>query len=193
MLPVKEPDAVASGLAVAWAVAVCSSGVGVAELLSEGVKLPEGVNVVDTVGVAVLKATVPEGVAVELLLKLGLAWGVRVALPLPLRLGVGEEERVRSPVREREGVPETVPLGEGLPDSVGVAVALLLKLELERGVRDALLLPLQLGVGEEDRVRSPVREREGVAEIVRLRKGLPDALREVFGESEKEVDSEDLL
>ncbi len=189
----KGTDAVASGLVVAWAVAVCSSGVGVAELLSEGVKLPEGVYVVDTVGVAVLKATVPEGEAVALLFKLRLARGVRVALPLPLRLGVGEEERVRSPVREWEGVPETVPLGEGLPDSVGVAVVLLNKLELERGVRDALLLPLQLGEGEEDRVGSPERDREGVPEIVRLRRGLPDALWEVLGDNEKEADREDLL
>jgi len=60
-------------------------------------------------------------------------------------------------------------------------------------VRVSLPLPLRLGVGEEVPVEKPVREREGVPETVRLSKELPDALREVLGDHEKEADSEDLL
>ena len=63
-LPVNDTDAVASGLAVKMAVAVRSCGVGVAESLSKGEKLPVCVCVGDTVGVKVLKAIVPVDVAV---------------------------------------------------------------------------------------------------------------------------------
>ena len=83
---------------------------------------------------------------------------MRIALPLPLRLGEGEEDPVASPVREMEGAPDTRLLGEGQPVPVGVAVALLLKLGLVRGELDALLLPLRVGVGEVVPVRSPVRD-----------------------------------
>jgi len=89
------------------------------------VKLPVGVGVGDTVVEKELNAFEPEGAAVALLLKLGLERDVRVALPLPLRLFEGEEDRVGSPVREREGSPVTRLLREGMPVPVGVAVALL--------------------------------------------------------------------